>query len=442
MYTIWCDNQLIYSPMMVHDGYGVIQPKVTVGLNKSGSCQFTLPVSNPRYDDLQKMKSVITVYDGDEEIFRGRVLNHNRDFYRNKVIYCEGQLAFLLDSQVRPYEFRGTPEELFTQLIENHNSRVDAEKRFEVGLCDIRDGDTTNTENQISRSKTTYAPTWDEINEKLISPLGGYLKVRLEEGHRYIDYLTAPGIISTQQIVFGKNLIDLTDYVNAADVYTVIVPTGAEGLTIKEVNDGKDYLESDLGISLFGRIEKHVQWENVTVAQNLLTKAGNALSGAIKLATTLTVNAVDMHLLGVDTAALRVGNYIRVISIPHGIDELFLCSEIDYDLAEPDKTKYTLGVTRSTLTETSSGAANAVVNVQGTVQNIQGAIDGVQGDIDTVNTVVQEITSNVSTLMRFCGAVTTETDLDSITNPGIGNVYRVTDVAQSYVYTADGWAVL
>lgn len=435
MYTIWCDNQLIYSPMMVHDGYGVIQPKVTVGLNKSGSCQFTLPVSNPRYDDLQKMKSVITVYDGDEEIFRGRVLNHNRDFYRNKVIYCEGQLAFLLDSQVRPYEFRGTPEELFTQLIENHNSRVDAEKRFEVGLCDIRDGDTTNTENQISRSKTTYAPTWDEINEKLISPLGGYLKVRLEEGHRYIDYLTAPGIISTQQIVFGKNLIDLTDYVNAADVYTVIVPTGAEGLTIKEVNDGKDYLESDLGISLFGRIEKHVQWENVTVAQNLLTKAGNALSGAIKLATTLTVNAVDMHLLGVDTAALRVGNYIRVISIPHGIDELFLCSEIEYDLAEPDKTKYILGVTRSTLTETSSGTANAANAVIGTVQ-------GIQGDIDTVNTVVQEITSNVSTLMRFCGAVTTETDLDSITNPGIGNVYRVTDVAQSYVYTADGWAVL
>ena len=75
MYTIYADGQLVYAPTLSGEGYAVISPKVEVELNKAGSAGFILPPDNVMYDRIQKLKSVVTIYDRDEEIFRGRVLH-------------------------------------------------------------------------------------------------------------------------------------------------------------------------------------------------------------------------------------------------------------------------------------------------------------------------------------------------------------------------------
>ena len=121
----------MYAPNLVNEGYRVISPKLTVELNKSGSLEYILPPNNVMYDNVKKLKTIITAYQDNDEIFRGRVLHDDGDFYRKKKVYCEGELSFLLDSQQRPYTFQGDVPELFRKYVEGHNARVDPEKQFE-----------------------------------------------------------------------------------------------------------------------------------------------------------------------------------------------------------------------------------------------------------------------------------------------------------------------
>ena len=84
MYTILIDGKPLYAPNLVNEGYSVLNPKLTMELNKAGSLEFTVPPNNVMYDSIQKLKSIVQVFDGDEEIFRGRVLHDEKDFYKRK----------------------------------------------------------------------------------------------------------------------------------------------------------------------------------------------------------------------------------------------------------------------------------------------------------------------------------------------------------------------
>ena len=154
MYTIYADGEALYSPHLVNDGYGVISPKLTVELNKSGSLSFILPPSNVMYDSIQKLKTIITVMQDNEEIFRGRVLHDEKDFYNRKNVYCEGELSFLLDSIQRPYTFQGDIPALFRKFINNHNEQVETEKQFTVGNITV-----TDPNNYINRENSGYSNT-------------------------------------------------------------------------------------------------------------------------------------------------------------------------------------------------------------------------------------------------------------------------------------------
>lgn len=351
MYTIYADGQLIYAPNLVEDGYSVLSPKLTVELNKAGSLEFVLPPTNPMFDGILKMKSVLTVHRDVTEIFRGRCLNHEKDFYRRKKIYCEGDLAFLLDSVQRPYSFQGDVPDLFRQFVGNHNEQVDAFKRFVAGEITV-----TDANGYINREDKTYPNTLDEINSALIDTHGGYIRTRLgTDGVRYVDLLADYNSVSSQVIEFGVNLLDITEYIKADDVFTVLVPLGAERdgarLTIKSVNDGKDYIQNDTAISLFGRICKVETWDDVTEAKNLLSKGKAYLDAGIEMAVSLSIKAVDLHLVDVDTDQIRLGDQVRVISTPHGLDSYFLCSKIVLDLVNPDQSEYVFGASFKTLTE-------------------------------------------------------------------------------------------
>ena len=356
MYTIYSDGNAVYSPLLVNDGYCVLSPKLSVELNKSGSLSFVLPPTNVMYDSIQKLKSIITVMQDDEEIFRGRVLYDEKDFYNRKNVYCEGELSFLVDSIVRPYSFQGGVAELFTKYLSDHNSQVDPEKQFQVGIVSV-----TDPNDYITRESSDYPKSLDEMKAKLIDLLGGYFRPRLENGTRYLDYITDYGSVSDQVIEFVVNLLDLTEYTSAEDVFTVLIPLGAEQedsegsstgrLTIESVNDGKDYIEDETAVELFGRIWKVQEWDDVTVADNLLTKGTEALQSGIEMAVSLSIKAVDMHLLNVDTSRIKLGDQVRVVSVPHKLDKYFLCSKISYDLANPGNTVYTFGLNFSSLTD-------------------------------------------------------------------------------------------
>lgn len=353
MYIVYADDQLLYAPTMVHEGYAISKTKMKQELNKAGSFQFLLPPNNVKYNSLTKMKTIITVYDDEEEIFRGRILYDEKDFYQRKQIYCEGHMAFLNDTILRPFEFTGGIVAFLTMIINNHNSQVEAEKQFVLGNVTVVDNN-----NYINRSSIKYMTTWDVIEQKLIDTHGGYIRIRKGQNCYYLDYLESYNSINDQVVEFGKNLIDLTEYVTAEKLFTCLIPLGVtldeetgEKLTIKSVNNNLDYIQNNTAISLFGKIWTTHEWEDVTIASNLLTKANAYLNECIELAVSLNINAVDLHLLDVNTSSIKLGDSVRVVSVPHGLDKYFLCSKVNMNLQSPDETEYTLGVSFKTLTD-------------------------------------------------------------------------------------------
>lgn len=349
MYVIKVDGQVFHSPALSDAEYQIVSPKLKYELNKSDALSFMLPPVHSMKDALSKMKSVVTVEQDDEEIFRGRVYEAKADFYNQHEMHCEGELSYLLDSLQRPYDFDGTAAEFFQLMIDNHNAQVDADKQFTVGtISAVTDENTFNTES------TDYRDTLNEIRSLLINRYGGYLRVRRENGVRYIDYLDKYNEASNQKIEFGVNLLDIENHINAQDIFTVLVPLSDledsyETLTIESVNNGKDYIESAEGIAKYGRIVKYHVWRNITDPARLLELGQEKLNNAATL-DTLTITAIDLHLLNVDTDTIHLGDTVHVYSTPHGIDKEMICSAIDIDLFNPENTVYTFGETEQTLT--------------------------------------------------------------------------------------------
>ena len=366
MYSIRCDGQLIYAPPVVNDGYIAYDATVKKELNKVDSCEFTIPTAGAGYDIIEKLKSVITVYDNNEKIFHGRCINITKDFYNQRKFYCEGELGYLNDSILRPYAFSAemggapdTPGNIFKYYVQRHNASVDASKRFVVG--DI----STMQSEQIVRESSQYPTTLNEMQEKLLENYGGYVVPRYVGDKIYLDYKAESGGDNNQIIQFGTNLLKLEEHVDAGDVKTVIIPTGAtlDGtnlpLTIESVNDGKDYLESSSAIALFGRIEDCVAWDDIHDANELKAAGQTKLNSLIKEAITLNLSAVDLSMLDVNADRIRVGEYNRVLSLPHGIDDFFQCSRMVLSLSDPKKNEYTFGNPKHRISEQVAAIRNS-----------------------------------------------------------------------------------
>ena len=363
MYEIYTDgNKLVYSPRAVDSGYIATYAKITYEVNKAGTLIFTIPSSNPMYSNLAKLKSTIYVYQNEKEIWRGRILDSTRDFYNNKKITCEGELAFLNDGIISPYDYTtgGIGISSYIEMILNTYNRQCSENR-KIYLGNIQFAGT------IYRGSESYVNCLSELTDKITDNenVGGYLSIRHgTDGKTYLDLYSDSISESSQKIEFGKNMLDFEEYIDASSVFTYLIPLGARDestdkpIDITSVNGGKNYVMSETGVALYGNIYRTYTWDDVTIPSNLLTKAKKLLADSIAEATTLTIPAVDMHLLDVTVEKINIGNKVRVQSIPHNIDEDFVCTKIVLDLLAPDQSEYTFGL------ELSSSSSNHVNSVK------------------------------------------------------------------------------
>lgn len=363
IYRVYCDGSLLYHSKL--ESLRIYNPSLELELNKTGSFQFTLYSHHPQYGSIQKLKSIITVYQDDYLLFRGRVLDDDTGFHNEKTVDCEGELAFLLDSVLRPYDYTGTIEGFLNLLIDSHNAQVEESKWFTVGNVTV-----TDPNDYIVRSNIDYANTWDELQKKLIDLLGGYIVVRHEGYINYIDYLQDFTLLSPQKISFGKNLLDLKRIRRGADIATALIPLGAklqddEGkgtdvrLTIAAVNGGADYLVDTDAVAQYGFICKSQVWEDVTEASNLLTKGKAQLDKLVKLSETVELTAADLATVDASFGSFHLGTYIRVDSPPHGIAQNLLVVKQSIKLLQPAENKLTLGGALSALSSALAGVSDA-----------------------------------------------------------------------------------
>lgn len=354
MYQILCDGNILHDTRI--DGLQVINAKCNLELNKTGYLSFSIAPTHPHYDGIQKHTSEITLLQDNEIIFVGRVLNDEIDFDNIKNIECEGELSYLLDSIQRYHEYHldGSSENVIKTyletLIENHNSQVqDKRKTFRVGNVTVADP------NNYLYKISNYEDTLTTITDKLIGTYGGYLVIRHSGNIRYLDYVKEHSGVCGQTIEFGKNIIDMNRYIKGEDIFTALIPLGATDDTEKRIGisslanstDGNivkqdDYIYDAVGVEKWGWIWKTYTWNDVTVADNLLSKAKQLLKGGVVETFTIELTAVDLHLLNIDIDRIKLGNKIQCVSIPHGINTIMLVESIVIDVDNPANTKIEL----------------------------------------------------------------------------------------------------
>lgn len=346
MYKVLLDQKTFCDSRV--DDLAIINPVISLAMNSAGSFIFTIPADHPRYNDIQRRKSIFSVYRDDESnpIFQGIVTEEKVDIYKQKTISCEGELSYFNDSILRPAKYEAvTPLYLLTTYINEHNAQVDEYKRFEVGNVTVSGN---------IYCYTNMNSTMTEIKEDLIDDFGGYMRVRYDSGKKYIDYLADAPRTASQTIELGKNLIDYKSNIDDIDLATRIIPLGAiqeeqtitgldTRLTISSVNNNKDYLQSDAAVQNFGYITKTIEFDDITTPSALKSKGQVYLNNVQFEKVVIEVSAIDFGYLSDDFEKFRIMDYVHIISEVHGMDKWFILTQMTLNLNKPEDDRFVFG---------------------------------------------------------------------------------------------------
>lgn len=373
IYEIYLDDKLIHYPGDVI--CSVYNPKMEMALNDAGSLEFDVPPNHPEIDSFNPRRSmlkVIKVAAGTEtEVFYGEVreVTQNLDF--TKHIYAVGELAFLFDSIQPQARYQGTPLEMITAMLNQHNAQVEERKRFTLGMVETTD--------PYIYHFTNREDTLTAFRDKLCDTLGLFLRIRKIDGTRYLDFVSLEnyGRNSKQVIEFGENMLDYSSSLTANDIATAVLPLGAtldenqrtpeaiEGLdeyvTIKSVNEGVDYIYSETAVANFGMVKVVKKWDDVTLPENLKEKAEEWLESAQFATLTLEINAFDLSIMNLSIDSFEIGDRVRALAEPFGMDTVFPIQKKTTYLMDHTKNYVVLGNTQPlSYTAQASKAASSI----------------------------------------------------------------------------------
>ena len=347
-YYIYCDGQVLYG--INDDEHVVLNPVLDLSINETDSFTFTLPPSNTLYSSISKLKSTIEVRQGDEVLFRGRVLDDNLDFNNLKHVHCEGALAYLQDTVMRPFAAKtySTVKDYFKAILDEHCKQVPDStpyRKLKFNKCDIL------TPLSEDFALEDYTQTSDEISS-LLDTFGGYLKLEYyDDGTTGLSYVSSYNHTSSQVIDFGENLLDLNVTIDTSSIYTSVIAlgkanedTGVRLTTANIFTDNKD------GISKFGRIIRVFTFDEIDNVNDLTAIAEAYAAQGLAASVTIDISAVDLHLVNPLIQKFRCGDAVYVRTTPHGIDGYYQCSKVSLDLQNPDNTNYSFGSQSTSLT--------------------------------------------------------------------------------------------
>lgn len=304
----------------------LISPQLELEDNSAGSFQFTMYPSNQGYglipdtttDHVSILSSTVRIYREwttpsetpdnppywhKEEIWEGRPLTEDKDFYNARVIYCEGAFSYLNDICQPVKEYLGANDgdieliDYVNGVLAEYNKHAASNRQFDISktyvnpigissLCTLKDpvasvdllptgdgsgtkdydirqiGDTTSkvyymyttltgwkdASKSIYHTMGSYYKTGGETTKDaigvLVSAFGGHVKVVTVGSSRCLyytanadpedAYLYPEGTYPEtdrglqQEVVFGKNLLDLSKKKDGSKFFTVLLPVGAE----------------------------------------------------------------------------------------------------------------------------------------------------------------------------------------------------------------------
>ena len=422
MYQLKYKDYILHDMRLADEKLIIRDPSVKLAVSKAGEMSFTVDAEHPYLSNLRRMSGLVELLDGTLPIYRGRITSDTKDFYGAHKIETEGIMAVLNDSIIPPFNFPedftedasykaaaasgNVVEFFFRWILSQHNAQVTAEQQIKPGVITVSDQN-----NYITRSSEEYATAMSTISDKLIkSDLGGYLLIRYEDDGNYLDYYAALPLTKTQSVEFAENLLDLSSETDGTNIYTAILPEGKDGLTIEALPDGDltdDLVKSGLtiysksGMATYGRITRHIKWDDVTVAANLQTKAKAALAdNGLSMPETITCKAVDLGWQD-GIQHFRVGRMTALFSTPHGYSASYPLMELAPDILDPGNTQITLGATQQTYTGAQIDAKRETdKRIESTRQEISERVDESSSQvIQATHQQITDLQQNVNSII-------------------------------------------
>ena len=362
-------------------------------LGSTATFNFSIPPQNPAYLHIEPLSTKVYVYDGDDVIYDGRVSNDKKDILNTGTVETVGSMSYLADSIQQPFSFSGSLEAYFTQILGAHNEQCEA--KFQVG--NIMDGTIVVVSNE-------YKDTLSILSETTQETLGGYLRIRYLADDSYVlDYQTGFGE-NSQIVRLGENIVDLNSERSPEEIYTRIIPLGAEleandqstlprYVTIDSVNNGVNYVENQTLKDKYRTIVGVKQWDDITDPGELKRVAQEYING-MTLPETFSIQAVDLSYIEDGVAAFEIGKNTRIISPPHGIDTEYLLAEKTMHLTGPENDSITLGEVKQSLskqvvsnqTEAEKNNTNTKVDLGNTIVQTGMTITGAKGGYVVLDT--------------------------------------------------------
>ena len=281
---------LIHHPEPKEELPHIIEKNIKFVENQSSVLSFKIDITNPGYNKITDLVTQIKVVDirDNSTVFDGRVLlsiplmDSSGMFYKD--VTCESELGYLNDSRVGRWELypsevpkdaslfaegNQTVQTVLQKIIDNHNANTDNYKHFTIGNVDANYG---------IYFATSYESSLEILLSKIINDSGLVIKIRNQNGTRYLDVLIDNPSISETEIQLQKNIKEFKRTPDYGSFCTRLIAIGADGLTFADINNGKNYVEDPVAVSRFGIITKPFEWKDVTIPENLLQKATEKLS--------------------------------------------------------------------------------------------------------------------------------------------------------------------
>lgn len=366
------------------------------GINVIDEFTFKIKPNNIGFNLIRPFKTLIEVLNTKNNTieFIGRVLmpvpSMGSDGVIESTVVCESELAYLHDTNTRHGEFHDiSVEDFLKMLINNHNAHTTEDKWFEVGKVEVID--------KIYRFTSYDQTTFESIKDNLLDRLGGEILIRYENNKRYLDYVLQAGKKSSVDIRLSKNLISFTREVDPTQVATRAIGYGAkkenseERIEFKSLNNGKDYIDDEEAIKVYGLIEKTFIYDDVTKPENLLRKVQEKQKEVNRNLVKHQISAVDLYSIGLEIESFDIYNVHRFINPLMGINEELRIVEKTVDINEPQNSKLIIGDKFETL----RSFQNKTILNEKNINKVQDTVNSTVQVIDSVNVTLDKTVTSL-----------------------------------------------
>lgn len=389
--------------------------KIVKGINTIDSFTFSMMPDNPGFKLINEFTTIVKVYNSNvsRTEFVGRVLyaetTMDEDGFIIKTVTCESVAGYLCDSvqkYVSPKNW--SLQRLLVFLINQHNSQVEEYKQITIVDSSFLSSVGTVYEG-IQRENT-----WDAIKTKILDKVGGELQINTDENNKVcLSVVEKIGELKETEIALSVNMKSITQEKDPSAFITRLIPLGCKlkdeneeetenRLDISDINGGLDYIDDEEAIAVYGIHVGVVEWDDVTVAENLITKGREWLKDNNKVQIKYSVSALDLSLIGLAVDDFEIGNTHPIKNELLNINDtariikqtIDICEEVESTIEVGDNFKTLSDIQREQAQEIQAAAkkVNSLeLNSSMLVQNLNAQLEAFSKKITTFEEKVEKI---------------------------------------------------